>query len=484
MPLASIQKRDEEINRHLRRNTLGAILLLFTGFSLFIPAFSLRGTKFDYQLFCFKPPSQKKPCQGKQIKKGVSWVISLEVNNNQQFKEKVTLLNYIPAQNPNAGIYGVVSGLFLFSAYLLSKRATSRLETDLDVVIANKEVLIAEQYLEQQQHLNLKTHQSLLQEDYLKSQLEQSYGEQKYLEMSDSEREIAATKQSRIEQLEVANFELQLAEFQALKAKSELETAEHQNQAEKLNKTPAAKDSATSNSGKAKLDEIIKLLQDHESGWLYTLCTTRKVLVIEGEQGSFKSYTAALIAFLRFHLKGHKLGWIVDSDYHQNKEKAWKILQAFDFEAYGAHKDGEGIFAGIERFLEGIKIRSEDSSSIETIIFDELTTYGDYPECDSIAKSFMKFALSAPRKAAYGLIAVTHSLTNEGMGKGAGMAQSRKRGILHLLLLADNDYNPTFQGTLNGFKNQAGELEENRPITLPNWFRPDKIEHLLLERPN
>jgi hypothetical protein len=60
--------------------------------------------------------------------------------------------------------------------------------------------------------------------------------------------------------------------------------------------------------------------------------------------------------------------------------------------------------------------------------------------------------------------------------KVGGMAKGRERGTLHLLPNADNDYNPTFKGTLNGFKNEAGELVEDMPVTLPDWFRPAAIE--------
>ena len=60
-------------------------------------------------------------------------------------------------------------------------------------------------------------------------------------------------------------------------------------------------------------------------------------------------------------------------------------------------------------------------------------------------------------------------------GKGAGMAATRKRGTLHLLLHADNDYNPTFMGVLNGFKDSSGQLVEDMPITLPDWFRPEQV---------
>jgi hypothetical protein len=55
------------------------------------------------------------------------------------------------------------------------------------------------------------------------------------------------------------------------------------------------------------------------------------------------------------------------------------------------------------------------------------------------------------------------------------MAEARKRGALHLLLNADNYYNPTFQGILNGFKDDSGQLVKDMAITLPDWFRPEKL---------
>lgn len=476
--LPDFEKKEQEIKKLLRRNTLVSGLSVLAGLGLLIPAFSVYGSKFDYQTFCYKPPTFPEGetyCIGNNKKRGLAWRVALEREESARFREKVTLLDFMPAKNPHAGLFGLAGTGLIMGGFLASKLATSKLEDDLDLLISNKQIILLERDLEKEKHLNLKTHQSLLQEDYLKSQLDRSFGEQKYYEMSEGERELAAREQLKIEQLNQAQFDLQLSSLGAQTTKQQLETVENQTKIDKLSKV----NQKSSGSSSTQSEQIrIKELKEHEDGWLYTLCTTRKVLIIEGEQGSFKSYTAALIAYLRYQLKGHKLGWIVDSDYHQNQKKAWKILQALGIEAYGSHKNGEGIREGLERFLEGIQLRDEDSSEIETIIFDELTTYGSYPEAEDAAKEFMKFALSAPRKAAYGLIGITHSMTNEGMGKGSGMAAARKRGTLHLLLQADNDYNPLFKGTLNGYK-VDGEAVEDMPVTLPDWFRPDEITKAL-----
>ena len=481
MPEKYLESLGQQIDQQLRRNTLMAGLCMATAFGLLIPAFSVQGTKLDYYTFCFNPPVVHDPenhdyCAGPNIRKGIAWRVALEATNNQEFKSKVSILGLIPAQNPNAGLVGLCGAAFFSAAFFLLKDATEKLTDNLDVIVANKQALVAERQFDQAKHLSIQALKAQQEEEFIRDMMSREHGAALLELMSDGERELAAERYAKGEKLDEANFELQLATLKAQAAEQVEKEAKHRAETEKLNKQPKKKDSGSEpTENEAAKAELIEKLKEHEGGWLHTLCTTRKVLVIEGEQGSFKSYTAALIAYIRYQLKGHKLGWIVDTDYHQNKSKAWAILQPLEFEAYGTNKNGESLREGLERFLEGISIRDEDNFPVETLIFDELTTYGDYPECADIAKSFMKFALSAPRKAAYGLIAITHSMTNEGMGKGGGMAKARERGTLHLLLNADNDYNPTFKGTLNGLKNDKGELVEDMPVTLPDWFRPKAI---------
>lgn len=486
MPNKRLIEQERQVTRLLRINTLIAASCALAGFSLLIPAFSTAGTRFDQQEFCFQPkfltnPEQHDFCTGDKIRRGIAWRVAQELSESQQFRSKVAILSSIPAQNPHAGSYGLLGAAFFFGAFLAFKGGTNRLEDTLDTFIWNKKATLYERAFENNLHLEIEAQKKENEAAFIKELLSREHGAALLELMGDEERKLAADRYAQGEKIDEANFELQLATLKAEAAAQAEKEAKHRVETDKLNRPAKKKDSGKEATGnEAAKQELIEKLKDHEGGWLYTLCTTRKILILEGEQGSFKSYTAALIAFIRYHLQGHKLGWIVDSDYHQNKNKAWGILQSLEFEAYGANKNGSSLREGLERFLEGIEIRDEDNFPVETLIFDELTTYGDYPECADIAKSFMKFALSAPRKAAYGLIAITHSMTNEGMGKGGGMAKARERGTLHLLLNADNDYNPTFKGTLNGFKNEKGELLEDMQVTLPDWFRPTTISKLLV----
>jgi hypothetical protein len=509
MPQKTLQEQSQKITKILRLNTLISGICVVAGFSLLIPAFSRQGSKFAYQEFCFLPqqithPEQHNYCTGEKIRKGIAWRIAQEQNNNSQFKDKVTLRDNIPAQNPHAGVYGLCSAGFLSAAFLLFNNGTNQLEDNLDLLVWNKKSAVLERAFKSNQHIEIEQLKHSQESEFIKDIMSREHGDALYSLMSEPERDLAAQKHKKNTQLDQTQFDLQISTMNAQIAEQCEKKAKHKVETDKLNKPKKtdSKNGETSSNSAAKT-ELISKLKEHENGWLHTLCTSRKVLIIEGEQGSFKSYTAALIAYLRYQLKGHKIGWIVDSDYHQNSQKAWKILQSLEgeaygakeieaygakeieaygankVEAYGANKDGASIRQGMKRFLDGISIRDEDTCEIETIIFDELTTYSDYPECEELAKNFMKFALSAPRKAAYGLIAITHSLTNEGTGGGGGMAEARKRGALHLLLNADNDYNPTFGGILNGFKDDTGVLLEDMVVTLPDWFRPEKIVGIL-----
>ncbi|AFZ22383.1 hypothetical protein [Allocoleopsis franciscana] len=474
-----------EVSRKLRRNTLASGFFIVTAASLLIPAFSMEGSRFDYTLFCFNPPNLTHPeqhdyCTGEKIRRGITWRVAMEAEQNQQFASKVSILKTIPAQNPYAGLYGLASAGFLGAAFAFFKSATNQLDDHLDAFIWSRRKELYKRALSHELDITLDTQRQHNESEFIKEMMSRDHGQAMLDLMTPGERQLAAERYAKGERLDQAQFDLHLATLQAQAAEQAEKEAKHKSEAAKLNKPAKKKDTGANEptGDEAAKAELIEKLKEHEGGWLHTLCTTRKILIIEGEQGSFKSYTAALVAYIRYQLKGHKLGWVVDTDYHQNKSKAWSILQPLEFEAYGSNKNGESLRDGLERFLEGIEIRDEDNFAVETLIFDELTTYGDYAECADIAKSFMKFALSAPRKAAYGLIAITHSVTNEGMGKGGGMAKARERGTLHLLLNADNDYNPTFKGTLNGFKNEAGELVEDMPVTLPDWFRPGAIEKM------
>jgi hypothetical protein len=172
MPQKYLGLQEQQIVQRLRHNTLAAGFCTLTGFSLLIPAFSVEGTKFDYQTFCFQPKiiyfTEHYYCTGSKIRRGIAWRVALEGANNQEFKDKVTLLKFLPAQNPHAGLYGLGSAAFFSAAFLLFSHGTEQLEANLDLVVGNKKALIQECSLEQMKHLSIQTLKTQQEEGFLK----------------------------------------------------------------------------------------------------------------------------------------------------------------------------------------------------------------------------------------------------------------------------------------------------------------------------
>ena len=116
MPQKNLQLEQKQINKTLRRNTLISGLCTIAGFTLLIPAFSVEGTKFDYQEFCFKPPSVPAYvtwCKGKRLKKGIAWKVALEASTNQEFQSKVKFLKFFTSTKSSCWyLWTLWSGFF------------------------------------------------------------------------------------------------------------------------------------------------------------------------------------------------------------------------------------------------------------------------------------------------------------------------------------------------------------------------------------
>jgi hypothetical protein len=424
MPQKHLHLRSKEISQKLKRNTLSSGLCALAGFSLLIPAFSVEGSKFDYQEFCFKPPTIPKNvtyCTGKRLKKGIAWRVALEATNNQEFQSKVTFLKFLPAQNPNAGVYGVCGAGFLMVSFLLFKQGTDDLSDNLDLLIWNKKSLVLERAFKNEQHISIEA---------LKNQQEQE--------------------------------------------------VKHQVEIAKLNKPVQGSQSghSTMNADEAAKEELIEKLKAHEGGWLYTVVNTNKPVFVIGSQGSWKSYCCATIALLRYFLKGQKIISITDPHFNKNADEAWKELMALEPECYGGAQDWEDVDVGIQYGFNRWNHRTLKDEPV-TSIWDEQTNWILHDECAKSAKEFMGRVISDPRKSNEGVLVITHSFTNAGTGGSVGFAASREEGVLQLRLNADNEMRPLFKGKLLGFKDEEGELIDELKVTVPkDWFNPSAIKKL------
>jgi hypothetical protein len=483
MPQKHLHLRSKEISQKLKRNTLSSGLCALAGFSLLIPAFSVEGSKFDYQEFCFLPPTIPKNvtyCTGKRLKKGIAWRVALEATNNQEFQSKVTFLKFLPAQNPNAGVYGVCGAGFLMVSFLLFKQGTDDLSDNLDLLIWNKKSLVLERAFKNEQHISIEALKNQQEQEFVKDLMMREHAEAMYTLMGDGEKELAAKQHHTGEQLNDTQLLLQLAALKAEIASQQEKEVKHKVEIAKLNKPVQGSQSghSTMNADEAAKEELIEKLKAHEGGWLYTVVNTNKPVFVIGSQGSWKSYCCATIALLRYFLKGQKIISITDPHFNKNADEAWIELMALEPECYGGAQDWLDVDVGIQYGFNRWNHRTLKDEPV-TSIWDEQTNWILHDECAKSAKEFMGRVISDPRKSNEGVLVITHSFTNAGTGGSAGFAASREEGVLQLRLNADNEMRPLFKGKLLGFKDEEGELIDELKVTVPkDWFNPSAIKKL------
>lgn len=466
MPQRNLELQEKQVQQQLRKNTLIATVCTIAGFSLLFPAFSIEGTKFDYQEFCFKPPSVPAYvtwCKGKRLKKGIAWKVALEASTNQEFQSKVKFLKFLPAQNPNASLYGLCAAASFLSAFLVFKGGTDQLEDNLDLVVWNKKSLVLERVLQNNQHMNIETMRNEQEQEFLKDIMQRDHGDAMYSLMSEIERELAANQHHKGSQLEDAGFDLQMATMSAQSAEQQEKEAKHKIEVQKLNHR---------NSEATKTLTLESMLKEHEAGWLWTLAKGKMPIIIYGKQGAYKSYTAACLALLKAHFQEAKIVNISDSHAHQNRDEAWKELITFEPELYGSNENWDEYADSIDAACERWANRTLKDAPIISI-WDELTTMGI--EIPDKAKVLMPKVISSPRKANENVICITHSLTNAGLGGIEGMSEAIKEGTLRLKLKADSFQEPLFKGDLSGWVDELGNELSEMPVTLPPWFRPAKL---------
>jgi hypothetical protein len=478
MPQKQLQIQEEEIKRKLQKNTIISGLGVLAGFSLLIPAFSLAGSKFDYQEFCFNPVRAEPGiyCTGDKIRRGIAWKVALERSSSMAFKTKVQLLDKLPAENPNAGVYGLCSAAFIAAAFLMFRQGTEDLRDNLDLAIWNKKSTILERAFTNEQHIGIASLRSDQEREFIEEMMRREHGSAMYDLLSDGERQVLADKHRQGELINEAQLNLELATLNAAATEQTEKQAKHAKEVEKLRKEkPERSSSAAPTGDEAAKQELIEKLKDHEGGWLHTLVMSNKPVFLIGSQGSWKSYCSATIALARWYLKGQKLVSITDPHFNKNADGAWKELIALEPECYGGAQDWEEVAAGIQAGFGRWNHRTLKDAPLSSI-WDEQTNWALHDECAALAKDFIGRCISDPRKSNEAPLIITHSFTNAGTGGGGGFSQARAEGVLQLWLNSDNEMKPLFKGKLVGFKDEEGELIEEMKISIPkDWFNPSAI---------
>jgi hypothetical protein len=192
MPQRSLEIQEQQVKKQLQKNTLTATVCAVAGFSLLIPAFSVAGSRFDQQEFCFLPgnltnPEQHDFCTGSKLRRGIAWRVAMEASESNEFKSKVTLLDFLPAKNPNAGLYGLCSAGFFFCAFLLFKSGTNQLEDTLDVFVHNKRSTVLEHALRSHQHVEIEELKTQHESEFIKDVMNRDHGQAMCSLMSEDE---------------------------------------------------------------------------------------------------------------------------------------------------------------------------------------------------------------------------------------------------------------------------------------------------------
>lgn len=438
---------------------------------------SLFGTQFDRVQICFAPSEMSIEAYEGDIDlvvlKRFYEITNYVEGNNNEFKsdwipiiKKSRLVKDVPANNPYIPLWAGGTLFSLLYAVKIQDNKVSRLQYKFSADLEAFKSRIYQNWVQGLNHRKVinkteefKAEKSIAQEiSRLRSQ-----GELLHLQK-------VLTRQ---EELEDNAHQARLSEFEKVIETNRNEASKQRH--ERLKRSDSA---GTAQSQTSSKEELIQRLKEHENGWLYEICTGIKPLYIIGDQGSFKSYTAAAVALTRQYLEGCKLEAIVDPHFHQNKTKAWKTLLNLQPKTYGANQNWDEINQGIQDALSRWNVRTLDDKPICSI-FDEMTNYSLHDECKELSAELNRRILSDPRKSNEGVIIISHGFTNAATGGTSGFAKTRESGTLQLELRSDNKMRPLFKGMLNGYKDSDGSLIKDMPIALPDWFKPETIYNWL-----
>lgn len=226
----------------------------------------------------------------------------------------------------------------------------------------------------------------------------------------------------------------------------------------------------------AKKAKLLKLIEDHEGGWIGQLL--QKPLLLYGDMGAFKGFFANFLALCRYHLRGHRIISIADPHFHQNKDECWKCLIKLGVPGYGANQDYFAVGAQLEAMYTRFATRTLKDEPF-TSIWDEVTNYSCEEGTIEPAKKLIRKIVSDPRKANESPILIAHDNTLVSLGAGEGFSKARDRGIIQLELYSDSENRPLFKGLLSGIKNENGEFVDAQKVSIAAaWIRPEWVEKL------
>ena len=220
-----------------------AIALSLTGLGLSV--YSLSGTKYNVIEFCFKPklinnPDAQYCTQDKQyiIPEGY-WRQENYVPANPRFQpegtfilsEKATRLRTIPATNPQAKNYALISLCLLASGTLLTSKRLQRYKREFVAYFEQLKTDLNQQILINEQQREISTHKTTVETEYIKDRITRNDQITRATDKTKGEREFEQEQAEKHNELVEFQRQVQLAKFKAEIAKSEAEEAKHRSEA-------------------------------------------------------------------------------------------------------------------------------------------------------------------------------------------------------------------------------------------------------------
>ncbi|MFM6911771.1 MAG: hypothetical protein ACKPKW_21935, partial [Dolichospermum sp.] len=266
----------------------------------------------------------KSSCRPSQIKRGISFLVDRE-RRNQLFDNSIKVVKILPPEDPTAVSYGVLSSIFLISAYGVSKSLTNHQEQSIHGQFKSLKIRALENDLLEQNHLDLfgftKSNQAEITKQVIARQTQETIQQLK----SEGEIQLDHLNGQLQGQLSLKGHQLQLSELDKETAKNNLETLETQRKIDKLNKP--VQDAKTPTPNEQLKQSLIDALKGYEDGYLWTIINSLKPLWLIGNQGSGKTYTAGAIALVRKYCLYAPIEYLIDRHATGDNASVWKFLQ-------------------------------------------------------------------------------------------------------------------------------------------------------------
>ncbi|MFM6254879.1 MAG: hypothetical protein ACKPEQ_38065, partial [Dolichospermum sp.] len=147
--MQEITEFNQKLTKQRRSSSILIAGLLLAGFVSSVPMFS-DSIKHDETLYC----NIKSSCRPSQIKRGISFLVDRE-RRNQLFDNSIKVVKILPPEDDKAVSYGLLSSLFLLSAFGVSKALTDYQEKSIHSQFKLLKIRALENDLIEQTHIDL-----------------------------------------------------------------------------------------------------------------------------------------------------------------------------------------------------------------------------------------------------------------------------------------------------------------------------------------